>query len=242
MSLKLKRFMSLAIAFFVAFGMLVVGTGEASAASGKVKVDIYGYDSGKIYVYQEAMVDAWHTKSTKPVTVKSVKVSNKSIVKLKKHTYKFEGKKYKYYTVTGKKPGKVKVTVKYSFKGKTATKKKYVTVTEYPNMIQSLTVNGKNISFKGKHAFNYNAKYSKSKTKVNIKLAPADGWTIDDVYANKHYMKNKKDKYVEIKSAKSKITNGKDISFTKKYDNLFIGITLKSPEGKYVSYYISLYR
>jgi len=244
MSYKLKRIMSLMIAVFVAFGLLAAGTGEASAASAKVKVEINNQidKTNHIYAGEKAYVSAYATKGTKVPTVKSVKVSNKSVAKVKINTIKAGGKKYKEFFVVGKKPGKTKVTVKYKYKGKVKKKTITATVEEYPNPLASLMVSGKSIKLSGDTGFAYDAKYKK--TKVNIKAAAAEGWEITEVFGHTDNGKygTKKYKFADIKKAKSKVKKGSTISFPKKYKYLYMDINLENDEGDTVFYEIILHR
>ena len=243
MSYKIKRVMSLAIAVFVAFGMMAFGTGEANAASSKVKVYVYGMNQeNHIYVGEKGYAGAYDTKSDKMPIIKSVKVADKTIAKVKKETYKYNGKKYKEYYVIGKKAGKTKVSIKYKFKGKTATKSKIVTVHEYPNAIQSITINGKNVPLTGEKAFRYEKKYSKKKTKVNVKVVPAPGWKVIDTYGEVYTVNGKSVKQSSIKKAKTKVKKGSDISFAKKYKNCWLNVQMTNRNGDMFSYEINLYR
>ena len=243
MNNKVKRVMSLMIAVFVAFGMMAFGTAEANAASGKVKVVVQGQTTdNKIFVGEEGYAYAYNQKNGENATVKSVKVTNKAIAKVKKDTYKYNGKKYTNYLVVGKKPGKTKVSIKYKYKGKTSTKKVTLTVKEYPNAIQSLSINGKNITISGDKQFKYIKKYSKKKTKATVKLVPAEGWKISYVWGDTGYFKNNAYKSSVIKNAKTKVKKGTAITYPKKHTDLWLMINLENSSGDSFSYNVELYR
>ncbi len=243
MSYKLKRAVSLMIAVLVAFGMMTFGTGEANAASGKVKVIVKSQDlDNTIYVGEEGCVCAYNPKKGDFAIVKAVIITDKSIARVKRTTYKYKGKKYKEYYVVGKKSGKTKLSVKYKYKGKTSTKKLTVTVKEYPNAIQSLTINGKDQSLTGENAFRYTKKYSKKNTKASIKMIPAEGWKISYAYGEIGYPKGKTYKSNVIKKMATKIKKGTEISYPKKYTDMWITVTLENKKGDLFSYSIGLYR
>ncbi len=252
MSYKLKRVMSLMIAVFVAFGMMVVGTGEANAASAKVVTYVSGRvldEEGMslenhIYVGEEGYAGAYDARTDKEVIINSVTVSDKSIAKVRKSVYKFDGRTYRDFFVIGKKPGKVKVTFKYNIKGKkkVTTKSKYVTVHEYPNPIKSVTVNGINKKMTKDRWFWYSQKYKKAKTSVKVKVVPAEGWKIKKVNGNLSYIKNKSYKNKTVKSAKSKVTKGSKISYPKKYTDLYLNVEMVGPNGQKFVYTVDLYR
>lgn len=250
MSHNLKKFASLMLAFFVAFGMMAAGTGEASAASGKVVVYVSGHviEDGMdldnhIYVGEKGYAGAYHTTNyDKVVVVKNVTVSNKAVAKVVKSTYKMDGKTYKDFFVLGKKPGKTKVSIKYKYNGNVKTKKVTVTVVEYPKPIKSLTVNGIKKKITKDRYLWYDQKYKKSKTTAKIKLVPADGWKIKRVNGDITYIKDNDYKTKRIKSPKSKITKGTTISFPKKYRDLHIHVEMVRQDGKEFHYEISLYR
>lgn len=245
MSIKLKKLMSLMIAVFVAFSMMVIGTDEASAASAKVKVYINNQieKTNHIYVGEQTYVTAYATKGDKYPTIKKVKVADKSVAKVKIKKNKYNGKIFREYYVVGKKPGKTKVSVRYKFKGKTKTKNLTVTVREYPNPLASLTINGKNIPLAGDTGFLYEAKCKK--TKVRIKAVAAEGWEITSVDSYTVYGKSNKVKdlnFKNIKKAKNKIKNGKVITFPKKHRNMTTCIYLENEEGDSVFYEVLLNR
>ena len=243
MSYKLKRAVSLMIAVLVAFGMMTFGTGEANAASGKVKVIVKSQDlDNTIYVREEGCVCAYNPKKDDFAIVKAVKITDKSIARVKRTTYKYKGKKYKEYYVVGKKSGKTKLSVKYKYKGKTSTKKLTVTVKEYPNAIQSITINGKNVPLTGEKAFRYEKKYSKKKTKVNVKVVPAKGWKIIDTNGELYTVTGKSVKKTGIKKAITKVKKGSDISYSKEYKNCWLNVQMTNENGDMFSYEIDLYR
>lgn len=238
-----KKIMSLMMTFFVAFGMIAFSTGEVSAASSKIKVNVYGQaGTNKVYVGERGSVEVSEHKGTviESLPIKSVKVSSSSMAKVKsKMTTGEYGEKYRAYYVIAKKPGKVKISVKYKYKGKIKTRKKTITAVAAPDTVQSLEFNGSSKKVTGEQAFRYSA--SCKKTKVNIKLTPSEGWEIFEVYGIKSYKKGKTEKTVWVDIAKSKITDGKSISFQKKYDKMTISVTL-SKGSKTIEYEIYLHR
>lgn len=243
MSTKLNRLMALMIAFFVAFGMIVAGAVEAGAESDDTQVLVYGQNgTNKIYVGEEGLVGVVTSETDENVPIKGVTVSNKNIAKVKKIIEKFEGEKYTYYYVVGKKTGKVTVRIKYKLNGVTSTKKVKVTVKKAPKMIKSLKVNGKKVKLSGTKAFKYRVKCKKSKTKVNVKIVPAEGWKVLAAYGDKSYEKNNKYHSVPIANMKKKIKNGSNISFAKKYTALLVDVVLQKDGGNTIRYTVEFYR
>lgn len=241
-SLKI-RCMSILLTFFVAFSMVAGATGEVNAASGKITVTVYSQaGENKVYVGDRGSVDVSQEKSSEinSLPVRSVTVSDKSLAVVRKGTITGEyGEKYKAYFIVGKKPGKVKITVKYKLNGKIRSRKKTITIKPNPDAIQSLEINGSKKALKGEKAFIYNAKYTK--TKVNVKIIPAEGWEITEAYGYKTYVKNKKEKEVWLKNVDDKVKDGTVISFSKKYRRMLIYVTLEK-DGNAIAYELNLHR
>lgn len=239
MSYKLKRVMSMMIAMFVAFSMMVVGTGEVNAASGKMVVYIGSHAEGELYVGESGYVGAYNAKTLKEGKIKSVTVSNKTVAKVHKETYSADGKKYTNTYVVGKKPGKTKVTIKYKYNGNVKTKKLNVEIKAYPNAIKGVVINGKTKKITADRKFYFSQKYKKTSAKV--KVIPADGWKITNVFGNTNYWKGDQYKSANIKGAKAKVKKGSKIKFAKKYEMLSLYVTLEKGGEKF-DYNIDLWR
>ncbi len=242
-SRSFKKAAAIVLTFFVAFSMMAFSTEEVSAASGKIKVIVYSQaHSNKVYVGERGTVDVSEERSDaiEILPIKSVTVSNKSMAKVKSVMTTGEfGVKYRVFYVIAKKPGKVKLTVKYKHKGKVKTRKKTITAIASPAAVQSLEINGSSKKVTGEKAFRYSAKCKK--TKVSIKLTPSEGWEISGAYGYKAGGKGKNAKSVWLNDVESKIAEGKSISFQKKYDDMTITVSLMKG-SKVIEYEIHLYR
>ena len=240
---KLRRAISLVMTVLIALGMVVTTTGEVNAASGKIRAKVYSQaGNNKVYVGEKGNIEVSQEKGYEIniLPIRSVKVSNKSVARIKSATVTGEyGEKYKAFYVVGKKPGKVTLSIKYKLNGKVKTKKRTVTVKAAPNAIQSLEINGSKKSLSGEKAFVYSGKCTK--TQVKAVLTPAEGWEIGDAYGYIAYKKGKTEKTKWINSAQKKITDGTAISFPKKYTRMLISVSVEK-EGKVIEYEINLHR
>ena len=238
-SIKMQRITSVLIALVMAISVFAVSAQDVNAAS-KWMVEVWSRaGENAIYVGDDSgYVSVYNTKSGKPGSIKSVVSSNSSIVKVKKYTYRIKGKKYKGYDFKGLKEGTATLTIKYKIGKKNKTAKRTVTVKPYPNAIKSVQINGKNISLTGKNKFYYFKKYKKKSVKV--KVVPADGWKVVDVFGSTYNMSKTK----KIKSAKSKVLNGSKTSFAKKWKGLGYTVFLENANNPEESFYytIDLYR
>lgn len=240
--MKKKFIRRISVLLTLALMLTVVAPVPAMAASGKVAVYVSSNSAeNQVYVGEEGYVGAYYTKSGKSVPLKSVTSSDKSILKVKKYKYwDAKGKKYTGYNVVGKSIGNVTVTIKYKVNGKVKTKKKTITVKAYPNAIQSLKVNGKTVKLTGDKKFYYSKKYKKTSAKV--KVTPAEGWKVRNVYGDlAKYTKNSA-KTKRIKGAKKVVISGKKVKFAKKYNNLSYYIELVNDNGETFSYNVNLWR
>ena len=105
----------------------------------------------------------------------SIKSANKSVIKVVK-----EGSGLYDHYLEPLKAGKSKITVKYKYKGKTATISATYTVKKYPNPMTWVKVNGKKLNIKANKYYYDFEKYTKTKATVTIKLAK--GWSIVDTW------------------------------------------------------------
>ena len=231
---KFARVLSLTLSVFVAVGMLVVFT-EKPEAKSSYQVVI----SSPIHVGEEGWADAYISPSGKTLTAKSLKSSNKKVLKVKKSWYYNENhRKVTYYYMIGMEPGTSKVTFKYKLpNGKVKTKVKTVKVLAYPEQIESLSINGKNIKITKDNRYFYNAKCKKTSAVVAMKLK--EGWKIDSASGWLYSSKSGKEK--KVKGVKSLVKNGKKISFPKGYNTLSVNLHMTNGVD-YINYNISLYR
>ena len=235
-----KRVSAVLLAMFVAFGMMCFGTWEAKAAD---KWEFMGYDTyyiGQTYgnyidvgSYDEAKDDTvW-------ATVTSAKSSKKSVIKIKTETWTDENNKpVKNYTMSFRKAGKAKITVKFKKPdGSKGTITKTINVKKYPNQIKSLKVNGKKVkTSKGTKRYDYTVTKFK-KNKVTVKMALKKGWKVSYVSAYAYNTKNGKDKDIKVKPAAVK--KGTGIKFPKGYD--LMNITIDMQKGnQYISYFVTV--
>ncbi len=236
-----QRVMSLAITVIVAFGMLVFGTGEASAYG--VTSSVRGSATpvmDQIYVGEEGQIVL--EDATDVMNINSVTLSDPSMAKVRKeYGWKHRGGKHYLYYLKGKKPGEVTLSINYKVKGKIKTINNTVTIVDYPNPIKSIKINGKKVSLKGSKRYQYISKCSKRKTSITIKVVPEKGWKIIKASGEKF---KKRDVFepVNISKLKSKIKKGKAISFTKKYKALDANVLLEGPDKTKFYYYFNFDR
>ena len=235
MKKRIYRITSMLLAVFVAFGMICFNTGEVNAAS--------RFETGFekiVYVDQNPTVYVYDTKGKiNEVKIYSVKSSNSGAAKVVKESWKDDTGKHTWYWLKTKKPGKATITIKYkNASGKKATMKKKITVKKYPNEIKKLTVLGKNVNLKKTDNKFFYSKKCKT-TKPKIKMTLKKGWKIEYIsagaYKNGNYKK-------EVKVTKTMLKKGKAISFSKKYDNVYISVFMINSKGDRINYDISLYR
>lgn len=233
-SRRFARVLSLALSVFVAFGMLVVFT-EKPEAKSSYQVVI----SSKIHVGEEGWADAFIYPSGKPLVTKSLKSSNKKVLKAKKSWYYNQNhKKVTYYYMIGVAPGTSKVTLKYKLpNGKVKTKVKTVKVLAYPEQIENLSINGKNVKITKDNRYFYNVKCKKTSAVIAMKLK--EGWKIDS--ASGWLFNNKSGKEKKVKGVKNLVKNGKKISFPKGYNTLSVNLHMTNGAEE-INYSISLYR
>lgn len=231
---KFARVLSLTLSVFVAVGMLVVFT-EKPEASSKYQYSI----SNPLHVGEEGWADAYVYPSGKPLSAKSLTSSNKKVLKAKKSWYYNENhKKVTYYYMIGVAPGTSKVTFKYKLpNGKVKTTVKNVTVLAYPEQIENLSINGKNIKITKDNRYFYNAKCKKKSAAIAMKLK--EGWKIDSASGWLYSSKSGKEK--KVKGVKSLVKNGKKISFPKGYSTLSVNLHMTNGVEN-INYNISLYR
>ena len=104
--------------------------------------------------------------------VTSVKSSNKSVLKVNQYGDTFDD-----ISVTPKKAGKAKITVKYKVgKNSYSVTSANFTVKKFPKAIKSLKVNGKSVSLT-KDKFDYPL-FDYAKTKGTITVKAASGWKV----------------------------------------------------------------
>ena len=174
----------------------------------------------------------------KEAKLTDVTISDKTVAKLIKDTWKDGGKTQKSFRIVGKKAGKATVTIKYTTpKGKKCTLKKKLTVKTYPNEIQSLKINGKKVDV-SKNKFEYNeGDLSSTKVKVNLKLKK--GWKIQSADANVWNMNTGSSK--ELSGVKTSLKKGSAISWPKKYTEFEIVIHMRKGD-EFIDYQIRLSR
>ena len=135
------------------------------------------------------------------IKVVSVKSSNSSVITVKKN------KLFSKVKVQAKKAGKSKITVKYTYKGKTYTATAQCTASkDYP--VKSVSVNGKSLNLK-KNCGGYWPKAYKKNT-AKIKITAAKGWKVKSIrsYAGYSDPKGKKVKNgASIKTPKGQATS-----------------------------------
>ena len=226
----MQRLALLILAAAVAFGTFTFGADNAYAASAKWKVGIdnpiYVGSPGTIWVYNEnnlkSKATVYSVKSSAPKKCEVIKtvVNDKA-----------------YFSLQGKKAGKVKITVRFkTAKGKKYKRTKTISVKPYPNIVKKLLVNGKEITVNSKKNGISYTKDGVKKTKVKIDMTPAKGWKIQSVDANAYIYKPLS--YKPVKATKKMVKGGDSISFPKKYDDLTVRITLVNKKDKTISYTI----
>ena len=225
---KINRITALMLAVFVAFSMIIASTASSYAAGGW---HFYLDGEGTVFVGQFIGYGLWKDGSNQEPTVKSIKSSDPKVIKIKKS--KYEGKTY--YDLIAKKPGTANLTFKYRLpNGKDKTYKRTLIVNPYPNMIESLKVNGKKVKISGDQRYYYFSKYKKTSATIDLKLR--EGWTVDNVYANYY----RKEKTKTIKGAENLLSGGK-ISFPKKWDGMNFAVEMKNGTET-IRYNINIWR
>ena len=231
---RLQKIASLLLAAVVAFGTFATCTTSTFAAS-KWVVDV----TSPMYVDCYGGVYVFNSSTYKDAKILKVTSSNSKVVKVNKE--KFDDGTVQ-FSLLGKKKGKAKIKVTYkTTKGHKVTKTKTVKVKPYPDMIKSLKINGTSITTSAKkNAYMYHKEGFK-KTKVDIKVVPADGWVIDYVYGYSY--KYDPWKSNELKLTKSMVKGKKSITFSSKLDELDIHVNLKKKsDDSSVDYNIDLMR
>jgi hypothetical protein len=190
--------------------------------------------SNPLYIGKPGTVEVYNRNdSKKKATIFGVTSSNPVVA----YVY-YDVKTNKFRIQTGK-VGKTTITVNYAPSGgRPSTFTQVLVVKKYPNHIRSLKVNGKKVKIKGSKRYAYTAKV-KNRTKINVRMALKNGWTIDKVTG---YCYKKNDtKGVKISGAKKKVKKGKTIKFPKKYYRMSLVIMMKKGKNN-ISYTINLYR
>ena len=224
------RASSMLLSLLILSGSLMIDTAKVSAAS-----DTWELLVADLYVGKSSYIDVYNVKGGKTTAKVLYATSTNSKVATVKEVVI---KGVTYYKIKGKKKGKaeIKSIIKTS-KGDVLYCNKTVKVRSYPNHIKSLKINGKKVSLKGSKRYGYTAKCNKSK--VTVRIALQNGWSIEKVYGSL-YKKNS-DKAVSISKIKKKIKTGKSIKFSKKYQRIHIGIVMKKG-NRHITYNINLSR
>ena len=145
----------------------------------------------------------------------------------------------KKYDMQGQKLKALNANYKALEKQQEANKAKHKSLgEELNNEIKKLTVLGKNVNLKKTDNKFFYSKKCKT-TKPKIKMTLKKGWKIEYIsagaYKNGNYKK-------EVKVTKTMLKKGKAISFSKKYDNVYISVFMINSKGDRINYDISLYR
>jgi hypothetical protein len=212
--------MSVALAFMVAFSMIIASTGQAHAAS---KWEIYP-DSGYIGQKNVAVsVGYYDSDAEEFISAKVTKVKSNN-TKYIKVNHVSGGSWY----LDLKKTGKCKITVTYKTpKGNKYTKTKTVRIKKYPAPIKSLKINNKTVKVARTSSKDTRYECTKSNysgTHPKIKMTLKDGWKVDDVRAYRGNTKTGKFKSSKLKN--STITKGKEIEFSKTYNYMNVMVFL----------------
>ena len=211
-----RKILSLALAAFVAFGTFAVGAVGVNAETENWGID--GEDS--FWAGSTSWFNVYDSGNDTPGTITSATSSNNKVFSIQKETF---GGNTDFF-MKGVGAGTAVLTVNFTTpSGETKTLTKSVLVKKYPKEIKSLKVNGKKVNT-SKYKFYYNKKISKSKTKVNVKMALKKGWKIIGVTAERTKDRKTWKKFTVKKSA---LTKGKPIKFGKKYKDMYIYIELK---------------
>ena len=210
-----RKILSLALAAFVAFGMLAVGTVGVNAEAEDWRIET-SYDTDYVWAGDSSWFDVYDWGNQENGKITSATSSNNSVFSV--DTYEDYG------FINGLAVGTATLNVNFTTPaGETKSLSKNIVVKKYPKEIKSLKVNGKKVNT-SKYKFFYDKKMSKSKTKATIKMALKKGWKITDIYADRS--KNG-DKWTQFKVSKSTLLKGKAIKFSKKYKYMSIRVTLK---------------
>lgn len=230
-----RKILSLALAAFVAFGMLGVGTLGVNAEAENWFLDTNDTVwAGSPYWENGVSVYDMNNDGQDAKAITSATSSNNGVFSVKTESYDGSTRFY----VNGVAKGTAKLTVTFTTPAdETKTLSKNITVKKYPKEIKSLKVNGKKVKT-SKYKYEYNKKLSKSKTKVKIKMALKKGWKVTSISAYR-YTKNGDPK--EFKVSKSAIKKGKNIKFSKKYYGMSISVEMKKGNDT-INYSFYFYR
>ena len=230
MKINFRKILSLALAAFVAFGTLGVGTLGVNATTEDWFLDV----TETAWTGSSYWIGVYDTVSGDNGTITSATSSNTAVFDIAKFGY--DGGVD--YNIDPKAAGTATLTVNFTTpSGEAKTLSKNVVVKAYPKEIKSLKVNGKKVNT-NKYKFFYNKKMSKSKTSVKIKMALKKGWKITNIYADRS---TNGDKYTQFKVKKSALKNGKAMKFGKKYKYMWINVTMKKGND-IIQYTFDFYR
>lgn len=124
--------------------------------------------------------------------------------------------------------------------GEPVTLQKELLVKKYSSAIKNLKVNGKKVKIKGTRKYEYSVKNKKSSGRV--KLSVKKGWKVTRVTSTLIIGAGDTFKNYSKSITKKNILNGRKFRFPKKWDDLYIRITMKNREGETIHYDIHMYR
>lgn len=238
MSKKIRKILSLLLAFAVASG--TVGIGTTSVYAAKHSWELGGdFDDGIVYAGQPDIGFAVYDQNSDNwlnASVTAVKSSNTKILNFKRHKYMGEY----FYDVTARKAGTVSVKFKFRTpEGTYQTIKRTIRVRKYPNCMKSLKVLGKAVDLKSNK---YGFEKKTSRTSVGIKAALQNGWKINYAFGTlvdlkKGDLRSEK----EIKITKKMLSTGSAVKFPKKYEEMYVSLDLEK-NGQSLWYQIHLHR
>lgn len=236
----LKKHGPVIVAFAVAMMICGVFAGgqTAAAAEQTYRIDVpglmwMGQAEESVYVYRA---------SGEMVMLDDLTFSDETIFRVRSEEYRDEFEKVHYdYEIKPAKTGKTVMTVSFADEeGTPVTLAKELRVKKYPYEIRSLKVNGKKVKIKGSKRFEYSVK--DKKTSGCVKLTPKKGWKVTRVKSTLSVGYGDKFKDHSKSITKKMILKGKTFKFPKKWDDLFIRITMKNGKGETIQYGIHMYR
>ncbi len=236
----LKKHGPVIVAFAVAMMICGVFTGgqTAAAAEQTYRIDV----PGLMWMGQEEESVDVYSASGEMVMLDGLSFTDATIFRVRSEEYRDEFEKVHYdYTIKPAKTGKTVMSVSFTDEeGAPVTLTKELRVKKYPYEIKSLKVNGKKVKITGSKKFEYTVK--DKKTSGCVRLTPKKGWKISRVKSTLSVGYGDKFKDYSKNITKKMILKGEKFKFPKKWDDLFIKITLKNGKGETIHYGIHMYR
>ena len=228
--------MPLLAVLFALVMMLAIGASAAFAEEGDGSVEVEKPVLEGDTFFAKDPTAALSIQHLNPDTamVHSVKSSNPKVLAVKKDINEDYG-----YKIIPKKKGTAKLKVSCSKDGEKYTLKATYKVKAYPNVIESLKVNGKKLKVTVKKNAYKTPEMTFSDGVATVQLTKKDDWNIDYVYA---LMWNSEGGGDQVEIPVSTIEDGSEISIPEEYTHADIEINISKSTGPSFFYQIHLKR